>query len=127
MSAKCLNCTLLDKDLRCEIYYLPRVTGLTTRDHFGLHLSHRFPSFKQFLILPDLLCSSPMLLLSLGIASSVAAALFCSLSTTTMTGWLANSCLTVRNLKSLRMLALLFSTNFLWFTRCSTCTGSVGV
>lgn len=43
------------------------------------------------------------------IATSITAALFYSLSAT-MSGWLASSCLTIWNLRSHRILALLFST-----------------
>lgn len=126
---ECLNCNLLDKDLRCEIYDLPKVRGHRPSHQRSLWTSP-FTSFPIIQTVPDI--SRSFMFFSDAVAVTWDCFVCCScpfrsLSTTTMSGWLANSCLTVRNLKSLRMFALLFSTNFLWFTRCSTCTGSVGV
>lgn len=50
--------------------------------------------------------------LSAGIVTPIITAAFCSLSTTTMNGWLVSSCLSVWNLKSHRSLAVLFPTPY---------------
>lgn len=79
-------------------------------NHFGL------PRLFQFSFSPWcfclFLCSFFLMLLSTEIATSVTAAVFCSLSTITMCVWLTSSCLFVWNLKSYSTLALVSPTTF---------------
>lgn len=101
-------CTHLDRALCCSPWILlesapnaPITTGTTLDFTFHICSSCSLSPWCSFFIL-----------WSTGIATSITSALFCSLSSITVSGWLASSCLSVCNLKSRRTLVPLFSTTF---------------